>query len=222
MNAPMVLTDKVLPKEIKNYVLADVTKEAKLFALGGEAVVTNDIVNYIKANKGQGSETQNPEIPPANPEVPPVNPEVPPVNPGVPGGGIGVPTEPVKVNSAYLKDDSGDIVNGTIVNGQNGQSGEVTINIPSNFNGKFTEIMVSTSKNIQSAVIGPKSISEEKMKEIYSDRRNMNLITYLRKEMQLDLEEDGLSPASVKLLNYTTIKLIADDNSSVTYTLIIN
>lgn len=207
MNSPMILTDKSLPKEIKNYVLSDLTKEAKLFALGGEAVVTNDIVNYIKANKGQGTETQNPEVP-VEPEVPEV-----PEEPGTGGGGVVVPSDPVEVESVYLKTDNGTKISASI----NGD--KVIVDLPDGFNGKITQIIVSASNDIKSAKVAGTEVDAATIKRLYGDdRKNMDLIVYLR-DQGLDTEGDGLSASSIMMLNNSSITIRDDNGSSVTYRL---
>lgn len=207
MNAPMILTDKTLPKEIKNYVASDITKEAKLFALGGEAVVSNTVMNEIKASKGQGEQIEKPEVPPVDPEVP-----------EVPGGGGGVPGDGTQlvIESVYLQAD-----NGTKIIGSKG-SGVVTIKLPTDFKGKFTQIVVSASNSIKSAkVTGAMEIDidEATMEKLYGDdRKNMDLITYLRYQ-GLDSEKDGLSASSIMLLNGASITLKDYNGSSATYKL---
>ncbi|WP_186431529.1 cell wall-binding repeat-containing protein [Clostridium sp. BSD9I1] len=182
MNAPMILTDKTLPSEIKNYVLSDLSKEAGVFVLGGEAVVSNSIANYVNINKGQGTE---------------------------------VPSQAIKVESAYLKTSDGKVVNGTI------ESGKITLELPKGFTGKFTEVIISCSKDISSAVVAGKTIDNSIIEELYGDnKKDMDLIKYLR-SYGLDPENDGLSAESVKYLNGNSVTLKDDSNSSVTYTLII-
>lgn len=206
MNAPMILTDKALPKEIKSYIASDLTKEAKIFALGGEAVVSNSVINEIKANKGQGTEIENPEVP--------VEPEVP-VDPEVPGGGGGVvvPSDPVEVQSVYLKTDDGTKVS-TSINGD-----KVIVDLPDGFNGKITQIIVSASNDIKSAKVAGTEVDAATIKRLYGDdRKNMDLIVYLR-DQGLDTEGDGLSASSIMMLNNSSITIRDDNGSSVTYRL---
>lgn len=213
MNAPMMLTDKTLPEEIKNYALSNLTKDSKLFALGGEAVVSDSIVNEIKTNKGQSTQVTNPEVP-ANSEVP-VNTEVPADTEVSSGGGGGtvVTSNPVEIESVCLKAEDGTKIYGIITDGK------VTINIPTGFNAKITEIVISASKNIKSAKVAVTEISADKIKELYGDdRKNMDLIIYLR-DYGLDSEKDGLSVSSIRMLNNNSITLIDDNNNSAIYKL---
>lgn len=208
MNAPMILTDKALPKEIKNYVASDITKEAKLFALGGEAVVSNTVVSEIKANKGQGTVIENPEVP--------VDPEVPetPETPGG-GGGSGASGEvtQLEVKSVYLKADNGTTIDGSI------DDSIVSVKIPEGFNGKFTQVVVSTTTNIKSAVVAGSAVSEDTIKRLYGgDRKNMDLVIYLR-DQGFDEEGDGLSALSIMMLNNNSIKIVDDNGSSAIYKL---
>ncbi|WP_097027922.1 cell wall-binding repeat-containing protein [Clostridium peptidivorans] len=209
MNAPMILTDKTLPKEVKGYVTSDLTKEAKLFALGGEAVVSNTVVNEINSNKGQGNDTTPPEVP--------IDPEVP-VDPEVPGGGGGVPGEVTKleVKSVYLKADNGTKINGSI------EDGKVTVSIPKDFSGQFTQIVVSTSNSIKNAKVAGTPIDEATIKRLYgNDRKNIDLLVYLR-EQGFDSEGDGLSASSVKMLTGTSITLTDVNGNTASYRLSIN
>lgn len=203
MNAPMILTDKALPKEIKNYVASDLTKEAKLFALGGEAVVSNTVVSEIKANKGQGTAIENPEVP--------VDPEVP----EIPGGGGGVPGEisQLEVTSVYVK------ANDETKIGVEIEDNEVLITIPKEFEGKITEMTVSTSSNIKTAKLEGKikiSITETDMKRLYKDNRsNIDLMVYLKDTAGMD----GLPASSAILLDDSTISLTDDNGNTATYKL---
>lgn len=189
MNAPMILIDKVLPKEIKNYVISDLGKEAKLFALGGEAVVSDKIINEIRTNIGQGEET---------------------------GGGNSGDVTKLEVTSVYLKADNGTKLNGSI------DAGTVLINIPQDFKGKYTEIVISTSNDIKIAKVSGTTIDEATINRLYgNDRKNIDLLLYL-KEQGFDSEGDGLSPASIKMLDGMSIILTDINGNSVDYKLNIN
>lgn len=215
MNAPMILTDKTLPKEIKNYVISDFEKESKLFALGGEAVVSDKIMNEINADKGQDAETEKPEVP-SEPETPGNGGGS--SSGGNSSGGSGNSGEVTKleVTSVYLKGDNGTKLNGSIDNGT------VLITIPKDFKGKFTEIVVSASNDIKTAKVSGITIDEATIKRLYgNDRKNIDLLLYLR-EQGFDSEGDGLSSASVKMLGGMSILLTDVNGNSVTYKLNIN
>jgi putative cell wall-binding protein len=228
MNSPMVLSANKLPEVTEKFAKDYLKSEINIYALGGESILPNSEVAKLKHKESQnpspdkvnkdkngnstgssssgssGSSSSGSSSSKDNKDKGDnINKETPKVE----------DKEAPKVVSAYLKGDKGTLINAKI------SGNDIDVEIPSDFNEKFIEIVVSASENIESASAMGIVINKEKMDALYGNNRSsIDLITYLR-SIGLDKEKDGLGKGSVKFLSGTKIELIDSSKNKSTYTL---
>ena len=204
LNGPMILSNKDLPKDTKDYLQTKLEGKEKIFALGGESVLPSDAVNKILDKKDDSNKEEDKDSKAGTG--------------GSTGGSSSVGSSVKKgseVTKAYLKGADGTVFKGEI------KSSSIRVNIPKDYKNNITNIIVTASENIVSAQVAGKNVTKEEINKLYGNNRTeIDLIKYVRYK-GYDEEKDGLEIRNVKLLDDTSI-ILRDGKKNITiYKLII-